>query len=202
MTERDPFFPPLPLFFSPLSLPFPSPSPTHPPPLPPTYSYMYWADWGSSPRIERASMDGKNRIVLHSTNIVWPNALTVDYATQYLYWIDAKLDFIEMSFMDGSRRTVLYRETNRHFRPFGLTLFNDKLYMADIDARQIRSFDVRTGTDLEVVYSDFAEPIGVVAVHPVRQPLGENVPCSSIIILMLRKKYSTIERQSIATRFA
>ena len=75
--------------------------------------------------------------------------------------------------MDGSRRTVLYREMNRHFRPFGLTLFNDKLFMADIDARQIRSFNVRTGTDLEVVFSDFTEPIGVVAVHPVRQPLGE-----------------------------
>ena len=118
-------------------------------------------------------MDGKNRIVLHSTNIVWPNALTIDYATQYLYWIDAKLDFIETSFMDGTRRDALHRETNRHFRPFGLTLFKDHLYMADIDAREIRSFDIRNGSVLEVVYSEFVEPMAVVAVHPLRQPLGE-----------------------------
>jgi sugar lactone lactonase YvrE len=138
--------------------------------LDPTTGYMYWTDWGSSPRIERASMDGKSRMVLHSKNIVWPNALTVDYTTQCLYWIDANLDYIESSFMDGSRRTILYRELNLHFRPYGLTYFNDYLYMADVDARIIRSFDVRNGSQLEEIYSQVVEPTSVVAVHPTRQP--------------------------------
>jgi hypothetical protein len=116
-------------------------------------------------------MDGKDRTVLHSTNVVWPNALTIDYTTQTLYWIDAKLDYIESSFRDGTQRQVLYREINVHFRPFGLTFFRDKLYMADIDAREVRSFLVKSNrSELLTIYSDSLEPMSVVAVDETRQP--------------------------------
>ena len=139
--------------------------------------YMYWTDWGDKPRIERASMDGQNRMVLHSTNVVWPNALTVDYSTQTLYWIDAKLDYIESSFRDGSRRQILYREKNVHFRPFGLTFYRDRLFMVDIDAREVRSFLVKSTTsELSTIVTDdinILEPMSVVAVHESRQPYGK-----------------------------
>ena len=73
--------------------------------------------------------------------------------------------------MDGSRRTVLYRETTRHFRPFGLTLFKDKLFMVDVDAREVRAYNVKSNdNDLQTIYTTILEPMSVVAVHPVRQP--------------------------------
>ena len=118
-------------------------------------------------------MDGRNRIILHSTNIIWPNALTIDYTTQCIYWVDAKLDYIETSFRDGSRRQVLYREKNLHFRPFGLTFFRDRLFMVDIDAREVRSFLVKSnGSELVTIYTDTVEPMSVVAVDSTRQPHG------------------------------
>jgi len=43
---------------------------------------MFWTDWGKQSRIERADMDGGNRMVITSSNIVWPNGLTVDLATR------------------------------------------------------------------------------------------------------------------------
>ena len=46
--------------------------------------YMYWSDWGIPATIERASMDGTNRTVLHNTGLQWPNALTIDYDNQTL----------------------------------------------------------------------------------------------------------------------
>lgn len=65
---------------------------------------MYWTDWGEAPKIERAGMDGSSRSVIVSTDIYWPNGLTLDYEEQKLYWADAKLNFIHKSNLDGSHR--------------------------------------------------------------------------------------------------
>ena len=67
---------------------------------------MYWTDWGSTAKIEKASMDGQNRVVLHDTLLTWPNGITIDYAAQRLYWTDASLDKIEYSGVDGTGRQV------------------------------------------------------------------------------------------------
>ena len=67
---------------------------------------MYWTDWGNPAKIERASMDGQNRTVLHNTLLTWPNGITIDYSAQKLYWVDAFLDKIEYSGVDGTGRQV------------------------------------------------------------------------------------------------
>ena len=94
-----------------------------------TFRWMYWTDWGTIPKIEKASMDGSNRSVIHSTNLTWPNALALDYPAQVLYWADARLDKIESSNVDGSNRRVILINGINH--PFGITLFEDKLYFTD-----------------------------------------------------------------------
>ena len=44
-------------------------------------SLMFWTDWGRSPRIEVAAMDGTDRKILVSlANPSWPNGLTIDRA--------------------------------------------------------------------------------------------------------------------------
>lgn len=57
---------------------------------------MYWTDWGQKPKIERANLDGSERVVLVNTSLGWPNGLALDYATGKLYWGDAKTDKIEV----------------------------------------------------------------------------------------------------------
>ena len=51
-------------------------------------------------------MDGQNRTVLHNTLLTWPNGITIDYSAQKLYWVDAFLDKIEYSDVDGTGRQV------------------------------------------------------------------------------------------------
>ena len=53
-------------------------------------SYLFWSDWGESPRIERSELDGSGRRAVITTNVVWPNGLTVDKPSARLYWADAK----------------------------------------------------------------------------------------------------------------
>lgn len=66
---------------------------------------MFWTDWGPSPKIETAHMDGYKRKVLVNTQIIWPTGLAVDYSTNRLYWADPKTMTIE---------TVSFNGTNRH----------------------------------------------------------------------------------------
>lgn len=70
----------------------------------PLLRYMYWTDWGETPRIERAGMDGSTRKVIVDSDIYWPNGLTIDLEEQKLYWADAKLSFIHRANLDGSFR--------------------------------------------------------------------------------------------------
>lgn len=57
---------------------------------------MYWTDWGEHPKIERASLDGTDRVVLLNSSLGWPNGLAIDYSAGKLYWGDAKTDKIEV----------------------------------------------------------------------------------------------------------
>lgn len=63
------------------------------------YRYMYWTDWGEIPKIERAALDGSDRVVLVNTSLGWPNGLALDYDEGKIYWGDAKTDKIEVCFL-------------------------------------------------------------------------------------------------------
>lgn len=73
--------------------------------LPP--SKIYWTDWGNTPRIEYANMDGSNRRVIADTHLFWPNGLTIDYAGHRMYWVDAKHHVIERADLDGRNRKAV-----------------------------------------------------------------------------------------------
>lgn len=57
--------------------------------------YVYWTDWGEHAYIARVGMDGANKSVIISTKLSWPNAITIDYTNDFLYWADAHLGYIE-----------------------------------------------------------------------------------------------------------
>lgn len=50
---------------------------------------MYWTDWGEHAKLERAAMDGSDRVVLINNNLGWPNGLAIDKAGSLLLWADA-----------------------------------------------------------------------------------------------------------------
>ena len=53
-------------------------------------------------------MDGSDQILIAEQLVYWPNDLTIDYAANQLYWIDARYHVVESSQLDGSRRHMLY----------------------------------------------------------------------------------------------
>lgn len=69
---------------------------------------MFWSDWGDKPHIGRAWMDGSNSNQIITENLGWPNALTIDYDMNLLYWADAKHDYIDLSDLNGRNRKRLF----------------------------------------------------------------------------------------------
>ena len=57
---------------------------------------MYWTDAGRDV-IERATMDGNSRMILHSSGLTNALGITLDYDNQVLYWVDRSLKRIESS---------------------------------------------------------------------------------------------------------
>ena len=132
---------------------------------------MFWTDWGTTPKIERASMDGRGRIVLQDKHLIWPNALTIDYPTQTLYWGDAKLRVIESCSVDGSNRRAIATDNVRH--PFAITLFEDTLYWTDWELRSVQSAEKSRGGNVREVYGSLIHPMDIHMVHRARQPLSK-----------------------------
>ena len=134
---------------------------------------MYWSDWGINPRIERASMDGSNTMVLHGTRLVWPNARSIDLISERLYWADTKLNVIEMSHLDGSHRRVVAEEL---MHPFAMTVFGQYLYYTDWQfggVLRVSKLLGNTSSSTKVLLqTDSITSMGIKAVHPSLQQHG------------------------------
>lgn len=86
-------------------------------------SWMYWTDWeedevnDSIGRIEKAWMDGSNRRIFVTSNMLWPNGLTLDHSTSTMFWCDAYYDHIERIYLNGTGRMVSVAEIQQVY-PF------------------------------------------------------------------------------------
>ena len=123
--------------------------------------------------IERASMDGNNRTVIHNTSLGWPNGLAIDYTRQVIYWIDARLDILECSNVDGSERRMIVDDTMGLTNPFGLTFMEDTLFFTDWDGFKVQSVPSVGGSMTLLFNSTCVFPFGIAAVSEQRQSLGE-----------------------------
>ena len=116
-------------------------------------------------------MDGRYRSVIHNTDLIWPNALTLDYDTQILYWMDAYLDKLESSNVNGLNRRVLSRAYIYH--PFGITLFRGTLYWTDWQVNAILSAPLNQPQNVGVALGPLVlDPLGIQVISLERQPRG------------------------------
>ncbi|OWF45722.1 low-density lipoprotein receptor-related protein 4-like [Mizuhopecten yessoensis] len=91
---------------------------------------VYWTDWGSNPKIEKANYDGSGRqVIANGTGLNLPNGLTFDEKDNKLYFCDAGTNKIEVMNTDGSSRQVLFEDSGAHF--FGVDTDEEFIYFSD-----------------------------------------------------------------------
>uniref|UniRef100_A0A8C5KSR3 Low-density lipoprotein receptor-related protein 2 n=1 Tax=Jaculus jaculus TaxID=51337 RepID=A0A8C5KSR3_JACJA len=139
---------------------------------------MFWSDWGHYPRIERASMDGTMRTVIVQDKIYWPCGLTIDLPNRLLYFMDSYLDYIDFCDYDGHNRRQVIASDLVLRQPFALTLFEETVYWTDSATRRVMQANKWHGGNQSVVMYNVHRPLGVVVIHPAKQPASQN-PCAS-----------------------
>ena len=135
---------------------------------------MFWTDWGETPKIEQAFMDGSGRRTIVDTYLSQPNAVTVDYTDEKLYWADSDLGKIEYANYDGSQRMSVETQSTQLMYPFGLT---DILFWTDWVTDTLYATHKQHGVEtsqgfLTAIAVFTSTPFGIEAVDPNRQLPG------------------------------
>ena len=137
----------------------------------PSAGLIFWTDWGSRGRIERAGMDGTNRVeILNGDSVRWPNGLALDVYDQRVYWADAKTKAISScDYWGKGVKTILHsHQLLKH--PFSLAVFEERLYWTDWDNEGVLSINKFNGQDVKVVMNGVPGPMTVRVYHEMAQP--------------------------------
>ena len=137
------------------------------------HRWLFWTDLGEEPKIERISMDGRNRTTIISTGIMQPKGLAIDYDTHTLFWCDAVQDRIESSNFDGSHRAILL-EGRIIYDPFSLAFFNGSLFWSDLVVGAVYALSVADPEEYRFVRIILDTDLsGIKVVSESRQAEGE-----------------------------
>ncbi|KAJ8049878.1 Low-density lipoprotein receptor-related protein 8 [Holothuria leucospilota] len=140
-----------------------------------TGCYMFWSEWGTNPKIERAGMNGAYRQTIidsNKMNIQWPNGLTIDYPSDMLYWVEARHHLLATCDFNGDNYRVILRDESTLMHPFHITVFEDNVYWTDWNAFSIQRVNKFTGKDLTDVVGRLVRgtPAGLYIWHSSQQP--------------------------------
>lgn len=161
----------------------------------PNAGLLFWSDWQpSAPRIERATMAGTDRIIVHQAPTgSWPNGLALDYELKRIFWLDAKLDCVQSITYDGLDVQVMLKAHELLSHPFALSLLGRHVYWTDWKTAQLVRADKFSGQNVEVLQRSMTQPFDVKVVSELRQPrpadakmnaCDQNGNCSHLCLLL------------------
>ncbi|XP_070760898.1 very low-density lipoprotein receptor [Enoplosus armatus] len=143
----------------------------------PQKGLMFWTEIGNVVKIERAGMDGSERMAVVNSSLGWPGGVAVDTISDRVYWTDERLRAIGSATLDGDDIRILQmKETNN---PFSLAVFNDMLYWSDAKKRVVQAAHKISGKNRQVLLKRPRQPFGVKIIHPLLQ-MGIESPCEKM----------------------
>uniref|UniRef100_H3AE25 Very low-density lipoprotein receptor n=1 Tax=Latimeria chalumnae TaxID=7897 RepID=H3AE25_LATCH len=140
----------------------------------PLSGFVYWSDWGEPATIEKAGMNGVDRQLLVTTDIQWPNGISLDLVKRRLYWVDSKLHMLSSVDLNGQDRRIILKSQELLPHPFALTIFEDRVFWTDGENEAIYGANKFTGTDVITLVSNLNEPQDIIVYHELIQPSGKN----------------------------
>ncbi|XP_068396013.1 low-density lipoprotein receptor-related protein 8 isoform X11 [Eschrichtius robustus] len=136
----------------------------------PLQGFVYWSDWGYEAKIEKSGLNGMHRQTLVSDGIEWPNGITLDLLNQRLYWVDSKLHQLSSIDFSGGNRKMLISSPDVLSHPFGIAVFEDKVFWTDLENEAIFSANRLNGLEISVLAENLNNPHDIVIFHELKQP--------------------------------
>uniref|UniRef100_A0A914EMH1 EGF-like domain-containing protein n=1 Tax=Acrobeloides nanus TaxID=290746 RepID=A0A914EMH1_9BILA len=129
----------------------------------PSKGLIFWSDRG---RIERASMDGNDRMTIANSSSSFRIAL--DIFNERVYLIYSKT-IASVDYNGNDWRTILLSDTHIK-QPMSLAMFEEKLYWADFDQHGVFVMNKFNGTEIRKLISGVRYPLAVRVYHSAVQP--------------------------------
>lgn len=136
----------------------------------PLHRLLFWAQCGTPAKIERASLDGRDRKSLVTRFIRHPVALSLDVPRRLLYWLDQGTKTISRVNLEGLHRKTVVESNGYLDRPFGLAVFEGFVYWSEEVTQSVCRADKHNGRKFRVVLLNSSSPGDVVIVQPALQP--------------------------------
>ena len=134
------------------------------------YRLMIWTDVGKYPKIERASLSGKQRVAIVTKYLYLPNGIELDKGNKRIFWVDAGYDRVETVDYYGNNRKILFQQS--WLRPFGVVLIAPFLFFTNWGYPVVHKLDATNGNVLRIYGINGGQPMGIVAYDSARQPSG------------------------------
>ncbi|KAI6193483.1 EGF-like domain-containing protein [Aphelenchoides besseyi] len=134
----------------------------------PSVGLIFWTDVGMVPRIERAGTDGEDRrqiITQEQPLLRWPTALTIDIVDRRIYWADVKAKAVVSANYYGEDVRVVMHSYTELGHPFSMSIFEDRLYLSDIDREGILVMNKFDGSQMNVLLNGLPGPTSVRVFH-------------------------------------
>ncbi|XP_065930463.1 low-density lipoprotein receptor-related protein 4 isoform X3 [Magallana gigas] len=131
--------------------------------LDPEDGLMFFSDNGPNPRIERASLDGQDRVVIVYRGILRVVSLTVDTDNDKLYWADHDRQTLEGCDYDGSNRRVIRRMNEVPLS--SLIYHEDSLYVVSLNTMNLYEIDITSDALLDISKFPSGQPYTVNVYH-------------------------------------
>lgn len=152
---------------------------------------LFWTDWGSRPKIERAYMNGERRMKIIQENLGWPNGLAVDIAHQRVFWTDAQLKRIDSSDYDGNHRRQILGNLPH---PYGVVVTSQFIYWTDWKSMALHKIDKHNTSNSQIVRDNLEGLMDVKMVekrsNPIENACGRNNGNCSHLCLRNPKGFS------------
>ena len=138
-------------------------------------SLLFFFDCGNSKhrkcKIVRSGQDGLNRKLLVFNSIRNPIGLTINVATQTLFWFEPDIHSLVSIKYDGqNKKPLLLKDYN--LLPFATDVFEDSLYFSNLDLRAIIRVDLNSFQMHTVAHAVGVRSIKVI--HSAKQPILNN----------------------------
>ena len=134
----------------------------------PDKGWLFYTDWGDEAHIGRVGMDGSQGKRIITEYLGWPNALTIDFVTEKVFWADASLNYIAMTDLEGSNRHYIIKNDLPHV--FAMTVFEDFLYWTDWEYKSVERAHKFSGFNRTKLAGTIHRPMDIQVYHSMRQP--------------------------------
>ena len=134
-------------------------------------SWLFWTDSGTR-TIERVGIDGKGREIIKDNLGQCVEALTIDFVTQHLFWVDNCNFRLESTHIGGGEIIEIQIQFSNIFTQ-GISTFGDYLFLTE--STIIKSLNKTSGENLGTVSIHSGLIAGMEVVHPSKQPDGMQI---------------------------